>query len=423
MGTPALQQCAANSPVRLNGGVSRVASCGHFTIGFSDFLQATLTRTLGVWSNFWCKVLTNDAPGFITYQIRATPLSSPVWVTGNQIITVPALTTGIFQDTTNTDVVTEPTFIHILHTAEIVDPGAATIQIFQILFTADANERVYRLATQNNFVVDGFAGCQNFMLFSTGVAEVPLQMSVPAGTFRNLDVWVPTANLTVDTTTLVLRVNGADSALTVVIPALTTGVFSDLANQVTVVARDKVNWQAAKPGAGIIIFEHTAMDFVTPIFFGGGTVTAGINIGFLINQDNPCSHSGWHVADIVEGDVQAEALVTDIWEGIIVNVRINGQLTTVEWRGRTSGSDNALLVVVPALTTGFFESTGGPVNLIPTDLINIRRLTNSVGGDTVLIYHVHNFFGTQAGPPPPPPPSAPPEPCPQPNGFSSVAPV
>ncbi len=421
MGTPALQQCATVSPVAINGGVSRVASCAHFTEASSDFQQATLTRTNGVWSGFWCKVLANTAPGTITCKIRATPLVSPVWVTGNQVLTIPTLTTGIFQDLTNTDVVTEPTFIHILTTVDIPDPGAASIQIFQILFTSDANERVYRLATQNLFVVDGFAGCQNFMLFNTGVAEVPLQMSVPAGTFRDLDVWIPLLNLTDDTTTLVLRVNGADSALTVVIPALTTGVFSDLVNQVTVVARDKVNWEARKPGTGSILFEHTAMDFVTPVFFGGGCVTAGVGIGFLTNQDRLCAHSGWHVPIVDEADIQAEALVTDIWEGIIVNIKTNGQATTVEWRGRSNGADNALLVVVPALTTGFFESTGGPVNVIPTDLINIRRLTFSVGGDSVLIYHVHNFFGVQLQPPPPP--SGPPTPCPQPDGFSLVTPV
>ncbi len=421
MGTPALQQCAMVSALSLTGGFSRIASCGHFTQAVFDYQQATLTRTLGVWSDFWLKALVNSAVDVVTFRSRVTLLTAPTWTDGNQIIQVPAGTTGIFQDTTNTDVITAASFIAIrIENIQVGD--AVSVQIFQMLFTPDANERVYRLATQDNVVVDGFAGCQNSMLFSTGVAEVFLQMSVPAGTFRNLDVWVPIVNTSDDTTTLVLRVNGADSALTIVVPAVTTGVFSDLVNQVTVVARDKVNWRAARPGSAGIIFEHTAMDFVTPIFFGGGTVTAGINIHFLFDRDAFCSHSGWHIGITNEADIQAEALVTDSWEGIIVNIKTNGQDDTVEWRGRLNGADNALLVVVPALTTGFFESTGGPINVIPTDLINIRRLTNSLLTDA-LIYHVHNFFGTQAQPPSPPPGGPTPTPCPTPDGTSFVTPL
>ena len=149
-----------------------------------------------------------------------------------------------------------------------------------------------------------------------------------------------------------------------------------------------------------------AVDLVTTAFFGGGSrdgagiILKGSGLAREIDGNGPVT--GWHNQNLTadESFSQAEALVIDNWDGVICYIDQNGQTDTCEFRARKNGADNGHIVTITALGTGIFESTGSVVSLVATDLISLRRLTNSSSVNQ-LKYYTHNLFGAASAPTPP----------------------
>lgn len=403
MGTAAVHMSLSTAPVGITANTNRFIrpGCGaFFTPSVFEFQQRTIWRTAGVWSKLWVRVTQNSNDGACVIVSRVNGAD------GNQTLTIAAGTTGIFQDSSGTDTIAAGDILSV-KTAAVHSTSSTSglkISILQSLFTATASERVYRLAAGQRtlFNASGFVSCMAGT--PNDVAEAPLQIHVPGGTMRNGAIRVR-INSRNDASTLVLRVNEADTALTISIAASTTGYFEDTANTITVFDRDRVNWHFTLGGSsGLFFLNEIAVDLVTDAFFGGGSRTgAGISlVGSTsgVQKDGVCGHSAWHYAVSVANElqVQAEALVTDSWEGIIVVIRANGQNGTCEWISRVNGADDNLVVTVAAFTTGVFESVGSAISVSPTDLINIRRKANGTNADA-LNYFTHNFFGAESTPP------------------------
>lgn len=403
MGTAALHQSAFTDQITYPANTSRYSRMGagaFFSAWVFESQARTIHRTAGVWSQLWVRVTLNN------YDETSHIFSRINGADGNQDISIAASTTGIFQDSVNTDTIAAGDLLayRILCSNSV---GAATgfkVSILQSLFTATAAERVYRLtAGQATGIGTGYQPCMTGS--PSDAVESPLQIHVPGGTMRNgaIDVNINSRN---GTSTLVLRVNELDTALTISIAASTTGVFEDTSNTVTVFDRDRVNWHFTRGGSSGLFFANYlgVVDLVSTVFFGGGSrIGAGVDLkgGGLPKEANGfCPHSAWHDQTVTELNTQAEALVTDTWEGIIVVIPTNGQDDTCEWRSRLNGSDSTLTVTVAAFTTGVFESTGSSIAVTPTDLINIRRLSNASNTDA-LNYFTHNFFGVGGAPPAP----------------------
>jgi len=359
----------------------------------------TIHRTPGVWSQLWCRVTnnTNDQVGNVFSRVNNAD--------GNQTFSIAAATTGIFQDSSNTDAISAGDILAIRVRAShsTASLSGLRITLFQSLFNPTAAERVYRLTAGNqNIGVTGFNPCMTSS--PCDPTESPLQIHIPGGTVRNGAQRV-SLNTRNGASTLVLRVNELDTALTISIAASTSGVFEDLVNTVTVFDRDRMNWHFTLGGtSGFFFSNYMSLDLVTTVFFGGGSRTdAGIDLkgaGLPAEIDGLGPHSGFHdqVLTADESTVQGEALVTDTWEGIIVVIPTNGQDGSCEWRSRVNGADSTLTVTVAAFTTGIFESTGASIAVTPTTLINLRRLTNGTNPDA-LNYFTHNFFGVGGAPP------------------------
>ncbi len=409
MGTAALYQSATTGAggITFPANTSRYSRAGagaFFTANAYEWQSDAIWRTPGVWSDLWVRVTQN------TFDLTSNVFSRVNGADGNQTVAIGAGLTGIFHDAVNTDAIAAGDLVDYRVFCGHSAPSATGFQcsIFQSLFTATADERVYRLTsgTSNTALSTGFGSCMGG--FPCDVLEWPLQIHVPAGTLRNAAHEV-IINTRTGTSQLVLRLNEVDTDLVVDIPAGLTGIFEDLTHTVSVVDRDRLAWRFRLGGASGLYFVNFAglVDLVTTVFFGGGSRTsAGITLVGSAGdsrKDGAGPQSGWHnqvtLAD--EAEVQAEVLVTDTWEGIIVVVPQNGQNGSCEWISRLNGADSTLVVTVPAFLTGTFESVGASIAVTPTDLIDIRRKANGTNS-AELNYFTHNFFGIGGGEPPGP---------------------
>lgn len=87
---------------------------------------------------------------------------------------------------------------------------------------------------------------------SVSLSPTLMQSIVPSsGSISNMYVWV-SANLSTSAITVTLNVNGSNSSLTVSVPALTTGTFSDTTHSVSVSAGDKIQWEISASLIGIM---------------------------------------------------------------------------------------------------------------------------------------------------------------------------
>lgn len=414
MGTPALHQAGHGDGVTFSANTDRNTNVGH-TSGYENsvftFQGSTRFATAGILSNLWVRCIVNTRDGTADYQVRihATSVDS-TGTLGNGLVEVPALTTGAFEDTVNTEVVPAGSAI----TGKIFSRHSSGGGIFETsihasLFTSNVDEKVYRVT---GHLGSGYGdGVMSLMSDSTDVAsgeESDTQVTGHAGTYRNAGIH---AHIHSGGTgaLLVLRVDEADTLLSISIPGGTTGYFEDLVHQVTVTEDSRVNWRTAEGGA-TLGNQSISVDFVTTGFFGGGSVqTAGValtgSVGSGAAVDNIGLTSGYHkrVALTDEATMQGPVLETgSVWTGLTFFVRSNGQNGPVVFTGRKNGSPTGFSATVPATTTGRFTTTGPTVSLDAGDLLTIRRLTNGTNS-SAFNYVVHNFLGAGALPPGPAP--------------------
>ena len=96
----------------------------------------------------------------------------------------------------------------------------------------------------------------------TNTTQSHAQFLCPAaGTIDNYYVYVPTTNTTASVTFKVNK-NGANTTMSITVPALTTGNFSDLVNSFTVVAGDLLGFEASASTGGTIQNGSVAVRFV-----------------------------------------------------------------------------------------------------------------------------------------------------------------
>lgn len=325
--------------------------------------------------------------------------------TGALDAVIPAATTGFFEDITNTDHIDGNQYVtgYRLRTSGSSLLGLL-ISMVQWTFTSDVdNERCYRLGAVNDSNIDNQAdikfGCMGGISNGSEQApttDLPFQLYVPpsGGTLKNaaFKTWSNSCN---DDSVLTMRKNGADTALTVTVPAETSGCFEDTDTDVAVVEGDLFNWRISHGPdfGGQYTHETYAVDFITADWFGGATKNGSGNT-INLTDDGVAPLCGNHEDASVEAQAAWHATTNENWRGIVVMVPTNSMVDgAVYWRTRINGVDGDQEVTVPFGQTGVFISAGATEDpFVEGDLLTLHRVAVSTSAPT-LIYHTHSFFG------------------------------
>ena len=150
---------------------------------------------------------------------------------GNQLLTIGAGATGVFEDTTNSDVVVIASKVNYQADTTASASGSGRIVFSQVTHISTGREMAAQStmpgtsSTDNYYLAEGAAGGT--------LTETDVQLAARAAfTAKNLMVNITAHGAAASN--IFLRVNTANSALTVNVPSSSTGIFEDTTNQVSV---------------------------------------------------------------------------------------------------------------------------------------------------------------------------------------------
>jgi hypothetical protein len=204
-------------------------------------------RTAGTQKNLFLFIRVNTRTTTSTIRNRINGAD------GNLIVSIPASTTGVLEDTTNSDSVADGDLLNYSLTT-----GTGTGNLNITICTTDLE------TTNDKFALIGGVAAGNSLtgvtrFFSpngTAVFSVESQASIQvpfACTVRNLGVDVST-NAATASSTVDVRINSASSAVTLSVPAGSTGIFEDTTNSASVAANDTLSIRVVSGTGGAIVW-------------------------------------------------------------------------------------------------------------------------------------------------------------------------
>ena len=181
---------------------------------------------------------------------------------GAQSVTLTASTTGAFEDTTNTDSISSGALICA---ATVTGTGTDTLTIsnVSVLYTTTtAGVSALGAGAASTTLTSGVTGFYSPLGHMRGfTTENQAQQIAPfAGTASRMAVIV-SANASTATTTMVLRKNGADTAVTFAIGSSATGTFADTTNSVSVSTGDLICIQGSGAN-GTVTFRSMSLRYL-----------------------------------------------------------------------------------------------------------------------------------------------------------------
>ncbi len=184
---------------------------------------------------------------------------------GNQTLTILASTTGAFEDAVNTDNIAVGQDVNCQF---VGGAGATDLTLRYIEMKSNSNGRQVAAAAVHTIAFNpgltryvAIEGHPDFITPTEAKVQVTARSS-----FTAKNVYVNILQNSVDGTSIYkLRKNGADSTLSVSIPAGTTGQFEDLVHTEDYIATDLVNWLVQSGGSsGTIILGCSGFELAQP---------------------------------------------------------------------------------------------------------------------------------------------------------------
>lgn len=240
-------------------------------VGTGDFRKTSVAdtetrnqikyRTAGTMSNLAVYVPTN------TLSVTGTIRSRINAANGNQVLSVGAGATGIFEDTTNTDTISAGDNVSL---SLVAAAGSGSMRPTSMTMHYDVSgDYVTRLASTivNSLSVDAtpyYTGLPQQIGQSTNFSEANKAYEFKtAVTTRNLMVRV-NSNTRTHSCTIKVRKNGSNGSQSITIGAGATGFFEDTTNTDSYVAGDDFAIQFdASSGTGLIAIDTLAIDSVS----------------------------------------------------------------------------------------------------------------------------------------------------------------
>jgi hypothetical protein len=255
---------ATASATRYNPLAGRASSNLPSTEAFAA-MPSPLTGTL---RNLHAHVSANSRTTTTTIRTRVAGAN------GNQTLSIGSTATGLFEDTTNSDSVTQGQLIGL---QLVTSTGTQTITIETTGITFENTGRQAYQTSYNQGVANTTASITRYLQIGGDLGttfghstEANAQTKANAGAFKRLGVYV-SANARTTTTTVTTRKNGANQAITVSIGSTATGLFEDTTNSFTTAADDLVN-HAISFGTGA---QSITVNFVSVAFVPALVVAMG----------------------------------------------------------------------------------------------------------------------------------------------------
>ena len=349
----------------------------------SSGMAVATFNTTEVTANVSCQRNLTFSKLFVKITTNSKTLSNPTikfrnnGADGNMSISIPFGVTGTYSDIVNTDTVTGGNNFCLVYRYGTTGTGTLTTSAISVVADYTGAETI--TIFQNSTLTTTTAGIRYASMAGYGVntsTEAQMQLKIPkAGYLKNITVRI-SANTRNDACSYTLRKNSADTAMTLNIPTLTTGIFRDTTNFISVAADDlvcyKVNLLGASgnvtPYSSHIEYETSTDTFITateqlsayaPVaatsyysYLGGASVTtlSEANSKLDFNLDN------------YSADSMRVYMITNS-VAAISNIYL-----------RKNGVDTALVVSIPASTTGHFSNTVNTVAITNGDDLNYRFL-------------------------------------------------
>ena len=250
------------------------------------------------------------------------------------------------------------------------------------------------------------AGATQYWFLATSAILVPQTAEAnrqiifrSAGVLSKLYVRV-SANSTSTNSTVVVRKNGADTALTVSITAGTPEVKEDTTNTVTVAAGDKLCYKTVSGGTGTMSMALISCEFQADI--GAVTRLANGPPSATYNLDN-VTRFAQLVGSLIpntatESVVKTRAVKPGTYRNLVVYASANARTSTTTIKSRKNGADGNITLTIPATTPGWFEDTVNTDTVAAGDDYNWTVITGAGAGEALGIQYMScDFVETTEG--------------------------
>lgn len=363
---------------RLSAG-ARISTSG------TEANRQTLYRTAGTIRRLYTKILTNDHTGSSTLRSRINS------VNGNLLCSIPASTTGEFEDLVNSDAIAVADLVNV---QLLIGAGGTTFTLRNIRATYEASsgETVTPIATGGD-TISGANTTTPLVGVSLSATETNNQTKIPfAATWRNFGVYV-NANTRDGAITWRPRVNAANVNQSVSITAATTGWFEDTVNTDAVAAADLLAYAVTTSGtAGSAVVNTTKGEIVTNnrtfLIAGsfGQTINQGVTTYFQIG--------GLQEATVTEASAQVKSGANYTASNLGIYVSANTVTLGSTLKLRKNGADGNQSVAIAASTTGHFIDNTNTDVIVDSDLLCTQLITGAAG--TSLTTRTFQMQGTAA---------------------------
>ena len=214
--------------------------------------RQTEINTAGTLKNLFLYISANTRTTATTFRARINGAN------GNQSISVAGSSSGIFEDTVNTDTIAANDLVNSLWTT---GTGIGTLTLYLIALDLETTNSKFSFASGDALSLA--QGTTRFLSIGGGM-ETPFSVSGYAvdmnigATLSNFVIYISANSLDV-TATFDVLVNNAASVLTLSILTGQTGRFEDT-DSVTVVSTDEVEYKSVAPsGTGSLVFNSISL--------------------------------------------------------------------------------------------------------------------------------------------------------------------
>lgn len=351
--------------------------------GTDDGVTRIPWRTAGTFSKLFIIVATNTIVGSSTFRLRVDGANV------NSVVTITSLTTGTFEDATNTDTITAGQKVNY----QAIGGAAGTSLTFSvsgILFDAASSTILAKYVGNTGYIITSDEA--NYYMGIPSIAGNNASASgddtdtssqfkfKTAATLKNGAVYV-SANARTSSTLIYSRINGANGNILLTIPATTTGLFEDTTHSDAISTNDLVN---------CLLVSGTGSGESLTVSWFGYEATATNKAHFLVSTSQLTNNinksltrfpalAGNVITAATESLVACLARTTMKLSNLECYVYVNTITASSTIRSRKNSADGNQLITIPASTSGYFEDSTNTDSIVATDKINFEIITGGTG--------------------------------------------